>query len=206
MQMPTIKSVASLRLIKREHANALLTLMPKTRAALLRVRLYHADTLIGAYIDSDIVTFHPEQRVSDALRLFRRDGQRTGHTIYVLDDQQHVTGLLQISDLLSASDHTLVKTIMSPVMKILHSRAPLQTVNSYQAWLVYDSLPVINRNGVFQGVLRRDNVIGETDYPANEVDFRDNADATRVALSDIFWIAIGALFAGGSGVNRGERD
>jgi Mg/Co/Ni transporter MgtE len=208
IEMPSLKSVASLRLMKRGYVNELFSLMPKTRVALLRLRLNHAETVIGAFIDSDIITFNPKQHVSDALRLFRRDGQRTGHIIHVLDDRQHVAGSIQLGDLLAASDHTLVKTIMHPAAKVLHARTPLQTMVNHPVWLTHDNLPVTDRNGQFQGVLRRTNVIGEPKQVLNDIDSHNIADTTRTALSDIFWIAIGALFAGSSdsGRNRGEND
>ena len=62
--------------------------------------------------------------------------------------------------------------------------------------MTHDSLPVINRNGVFLGVLRRARVMQEKAPLLAEAVERNEQVATRAALADIFWLAIGALFIG----------
>jgi hypothetical protein len=55
---------------------------------------------------------------------------------------------------------------------------------------------VVNRNGIFQGVLRRARVMEEEAHVLNEIADRNELITTRSALADIFWLAVGALFIG----------
>lgn len=193
-QMPVLSAVAALRLMKREQVKTLLTLMPRPKAAQLRLRLRYTEAVIGAFVDNDVVTFHPDQSAGDALRQFKREGQRTGHTIHVLNELRQLAGVVQLSDLVSARDRSTIKRIMRPGPVAIHAGAALQTAASHPAWLTHDSLPVINRTGVFQGVLRRSKVMEEEQQLINELAEQNELAATRDALADIFWIAVGALF------------
>lgn len=194
--MSVLHAVSALRLMNREKVKELLSLMPRPAAARLRLRLRYTETVIGAFVDTDVVTFNPEQSVGDALRQFRREGQRTGHTIYVLNELRQLGGVVHLSDLLGARDRSTITKIVRPAPAVLHTGAALQTVSNHPAWLSHDSLPVINRNGVFQGVLRRSKVMEEERQLLNTVAEQNELATTRDALADIFWIAVGALFVG----------
>lgn len=196
---PVAAAVAALRLMQREQAEALLAAMPRLAATRLRLRLQYAETVVGAFVDSDVITLTPGHRAGDALRLFRRAGRRTGHTIPVLDEDRHLAGVVDLSDLIGARDQSRIQGIMQPAPLVLNARVALQTVTDHPAWLTHDSLPVINRGGVFQGVLRRSNVMQEEPQLLAEVADHTEMARTRTALADIFWMVVGALFVGTEG-------
>lgn len=202
-----LTAVSALRVMKRAQVQALLALMPRPNAAHLRLRLRFAESTIGAFVDEDVLTLMPEQRVADALRLFRRAGQRTGQMIPVLDQERHLLGMIDLCELLGTADRRLLQHLMHPATTVLHARAALQTVAAHPAWLTHDSLPVINRNGVFQGVLRRSRVMEEGPTLGGEVAALHELASTRAALADIFWVAVGALFiSGGPGRHSAGGD
>ena len=202
-----LAAVAALRVMKQPQVQALLSLMPRPVAARLRLRLRFSESVVGAYVDEDVLTLSPEHRVADALRFFRRSGQRTGQTIPVLDHDRRLAGVADLCELLGATDRRLIQNLMHPARTVLNARAALQTVSNHPAWLTHDSLPVVNRNGVFQGVLRRSRVMDEAQNLLTEVADRNELITTRAALADIFWLAVGALFVGtGSPSERNPRD
>ena len=198
-RMPAPAAVAALRLMQRERSKELLATLPRPAAARLRLRLRYTETVIGAFADADVVTFTPDHRVGDALRLFRRAGQRTGQTIHVLDEHRHLAGVVDLSNLLGQRDRSLIQRVMRPVSLALNARAAIQTVSNHPAWLTHDSLPVVDRNGVFQGVLWRSKVMEEEQELLTEVAERNELATTRAALADIFWMGVGALLVGNSG-------
>jgi len=198
-----LAAVAALRLMDKTQVQRLLAPMPRPLAARLRLRLRFSETVIGAFVDEDVLTLSPEHRVADALRYYRHSGQRTGQTIAVLDQHRHLVGVVDLGDILGATDRRLIQNLMRRPPLVLNARAALQTVTKHPAWLTHDNLPVINRNGVFQGVLRRTRVMEEGENLLAEVNERNELTATRVALADIFWIAVGALFVGGA--HRNDR-
>ena len=196
---PVLAAVSALRLMQREQVQALLVSMPRPTAARLRLRLRFSESVIGSFVEEDLLTLAPDHRVGDALRLFRRAGRRTGQTIPVLDEHRHLVGLVDLSDLLGARDRSLIQNVMHPAGALLHARNALQSVTGHPAWLTHDSLPVINRAGIFQGVLRRSKVMEEEQQLLSEVAEQNELTLTRTALADIFWIGVGSLFGGNHG-------
>jgi Mg/Co/Ni transporter MgtE len=205
---PILTAVAALRVMKGTRVDTLLAAMPRATAARLRLRLRFSESVVGAFVDEDVLTLTPDHRVGDALRLFRRAGQRTGQTIPILDEHRLLAGLVDLGDLLAARDRSMVQRVMHHPPAVLNARAPLQTVTGHTAWLTHDSLPVINRNGVFQGVLRRSRVIEAEQKLLTEVAERNEFNTTRAALADIFWMGVGAIFvdtAGAASRDKGDE-
>ena len=198
-RMSVTAAVAPLRLMKRDQLKEWFAVMPRHAAARLRLRLRYSETVIGAFVDADVVTFMPDHRVGDALRAFRRASQRKGQTIHVLDQQRHLAGVVDLSDLLGERDRSMVQRVMRPAAIVLNARAAIQTVSNHPAWLTHDSLPVVNRDGVFLGVLPRSRVMEGEQELLTEVADRNELVATRAALADIFWMGVGALFVSNAG-------
>ncbi len=204
-QMPLPTSVAVLRHLRSDQVSELFEHMPRILAARLRLGLRYAEILVGGYVDADAVTFSPEHHVGDALRLYRREGQHTGHTIYVLDQQRELAGEVHLDDLLSARDRSLISRMMRPVAAVVNARATLQSVAHHPAWLTNDCLPVINRGGIYQGVLMRDKVIAKHEELIGTVADQNEMAITRAALADILWMSVGALLMGGTNTDTDRR-
>jgi magnesium transporter len=206
-QMPIPASVAVLRHMHHDQVKELLERMPRAKAVRIRLGLRYSETVVGAYVDANVITLKPEQHVSEALRLYRQEGQYTRHIIYVLDEQRHLAGQVHLDDLLSARDRSIIKRIMRPVPAVLNTRATLQSVAKHPAWLTSDSLPVINRNNIYQGVFWRDKVMHKDQHLINNVTQNNELESTRAELADIFWMAVGALFVGGAApAERNEEE
>ena len=206
MRIPA--SVEILRHLHREQVKTLLDNLPRTLSVRLRLRLRFSEAAIGASVDVASVTFSPGQHVGDALRSYRRNGKDSGHTIYVLDESRHLLGEVQLNNLLTARDRSRVERIMGRITTVLNARATIQSVASHAAWLNHDSLPVVDRNNVFQGVLRRSRVIEKEQQLISQLSDKTDLETTRSALADVFWIAIGAFFisdAGAAARNKAEE-
>jgi magnesium transporter len=64
---------------------------------------------------------------------------------------------------------------------------------------------VINRDGVFQGILERSRVTEEEKQLLTEAEEVNDLTTTRSALADIFWMGVGAFLAtGGDSLRRLE--
>lgn len=189
-------AVAPLRLLEEKQVHVILRHLPRPKAARIRLRLRFSEWVIGAFVEDDVLTLSPNHRVGDALRLVRSSGQRINQTIAVVDANRRLVGLADLCDLLDTADRRSVRQVMQPVAHVLNARAAIQTVANHPAWMHHDSLPVVNRNGIFQGVLRRARVMEEEAHLLNEIVERNELLTTRNALADIFWLAVGALFVG----------
>lgn len=191
---PLPAAVAALRVVEARKLNGILAHVTRPKAARIRLRLRFSEWVIGAFVEDDVTTLLPGQRVGDVLRVLRGAGRPTGQTLPVVDAQRRLVGIVDLCELLSSSDRRIIRHMMHPVAHVLNARAALQTVTNHPAWMENDSLPVVNRNGIFQGVLRRSRVHQEEAQLMNEIVERNELMTTRAALADIFWLAVGALF------------
>ena len=189
----TVESVAVLRLLGREHVKTLLASMPRPAAARLWLRLRAPETVVGAIVDADVVTLKLEDHAADALRRLRHAGQRLGQTVAVLGERRELAGIVELGDLLVARDRSVCQRLMRPAIHVLNGRTPIRSAIEHPGWSVYDSLPVINRNGVFQGVLWRSAIEDEERRSLVEGEERTEIATTRGALAEIFWICVGAF-------------
>jgi magnesium transporter len=205
VRIPSLTAVAALRLMDSDQVKALFSAMPRPAAARLRLRLRYPETLIGSFVDAEALTLSVEQRVGDALRLVRRTGQRGGHTLCVLDEHRRLLGVVDLCDLLGERDRSRIQRVMHPAPVVLNARAALQTVTNHPAWLTHDSLPVVNREGLFQGVLARAKVMTKEQQLLTEVAERNELTTTRVAVGDIFMQGVAALFTANSGIAKQRR-
>ncbi|WP_164513483.1 magnesium transporter MgtE N-terminal domain-containing protein [Thiosocius teredinicola] len=204
---PLPAAVSALRMCDEKQTHTVLKHLPRPKAARIRLRLRFSEWVIGAFVDDDVLTLSPQQRVGDALRLLRSSGHPAGQTIVVVDSHRRLIGIVDLCELLHQSDRRIVRHVMQPVAHVLNARAALQTVANHPAWMENDSLPVVNRNGIFQGVLRRSRVRQEETQLLNEIVERNELMTTRSALADIFWLAVGALFIGpGRSEERNAQD
>lgn len=195
-QAPVPAAVAALRLMQSDHVKSLLEAMPRPAMARLRLRLRFSEAVIGAYVDADVMTVTPTDRVGDVLRRLRRAGPPVSQMLPVLDEHHKLAGVVELGDLLTARDRSLIQSVTRQAPIVLNARSALQTMVNDPVWLTHDSLPVTNREGVFQGVLRRPEAVEEAQQLLNEVADRADLAKTRAALADIFWIGVGAFFAG----------
>lgn len=186
-------AVTVLRAMDDTQVRRLLAQLPRPKAAQMRLRLRFSEWVIGALVDEDVLTLSPDHHVGDALRLFRSSTQLNGQTIIVVDKDRRLAGIVDLQDLLSNPDRRPVRKLMQPATHVLSARAALQSVVNHPAWITHDNLPVINRTGIFQGVLRRSRVMQEEAPLMREIVERNEQTTTRTALADIFWLAIGAL-------------
>ena len=190
--LPT--AVAALRTLGPTQVQSLLKQIPRPKAARIRLRLRFSEWAVGAFVDDDVLTLSPEHRVGDALRLYRGTGHRTGQTLAVVDTGRRLVGVVDLLELLNSPDRRIVRHMMQPATHVLSARTALQAVVDHPAWATHDNLPVISRQGLFQGVLRRSKVLEQETHAIKDTIERNEMVATRAALADIFWLAIGALF------------
>jgi magnesium transporter len=193
---PLPATVAALRLLDEQKVNGILREIQRPKAARIRLRLRFSEWVVGAFVEDDVLTLSPNQRVGDALRLLRGSGQRSSQSIAVIDAGRRLVGMVDLCELLNRSDRQSIREVMKPAVHVLNARAAIQTVAGHPAWMSHDSLPVINRNGIFQGVLYRSRVMEEEAHILSEIVERNELITTRTALADIFWLAVGALFIG----------
>jgi len=195
-RMPTAPAAERLRGIERARVQRLLGRLPRMTAVRLRVRLRHSEGAVGSLVDTDVVTLSADLKVGDALKLARSGHDRLMHQLYVLDEKRRLKGVVDLCDLLAERDRAPLSRVIQPVQFLLHARASLRSVEGHPGWEALDHLPVIDREGVFQGILERTQLRDEEHGPHSDLADRRDLAITQGALADVFWLAMAPLFGG----------
>ncbi|MCG8068582.1 MAG: CBS domain-containing protein [Candidatus Thiodiazotropha taylori] len=194
-RMPNEAAVLTMRSLNRNRQNALYSKMPQNAVLRLRLQMRYPEALVGSLVDPDSVTLRPDQRVSSALLLLREGGQRISQQIYLIDNERHLHGYVDIKNLIVTRERTTLSRIMKKVPLVLNVRAPLHSAEDLDVWLDFDSLPAVDRHGTFQGVLRRDALMREDHSLLTSISSEKEFTRTRTALSDILWLIVSSMLA-----------
>ncbi len=195
-----------LRELPREHADEVLEQMGE-RAEDVQSLLLHAEDTAGAIMTMDFFALPEDLTAKEAIERIQQKGEaEASFYVYVIDDRNHLVGVLSLRQLIMQPPYTLLRDCMvgDPV------RVSTDTDQEEVARIVahYDLLavPVVNPNHQLVGVITVDDVIDVMREEATE-DILKMAGTTveevaspgvlRGAWIRLPWLA--ASFAGGLG-------
>lgn len=181
---------------------ALLKALPARTAAALRLALRFPPGSVGALIDTDVVTVRVTTRVGEAVEIARRAPASLQKHLYVLDDTQRLTGIVDVRQCLLQDAAQTVGAIGQEEPVALRARMGLRQASLAEAWERFDALPVTDRRGVFLGVVQRKSLshaISAQGLPAPQND----PGSLAFELAELFWgTTADVVFGGKTEVRR----
>jgi magnesium transporter len=133
---------------------------PQTRREVTALLAY-AEDHAGGLMSSRFARLRPDMTVDEAIRYLRLQSKTQVETIYyayVLDSQQKLLGVVSFRELFSAANQKIVSELMqNDVMKIPvdMDQEQIGRIFSQQNLM---ALPVIDANGIMQGIVTFDDV------------------------------------------------
>lgn len=201
-------------------AEALLReLDPETRAEVEGLAEYDDDEA-GGIMTSEYIAVRDQMRVDDVFRFLRREASDAEQisVLYVVDGEEHLTGVLTIKDLILADPKTKVAEIMESDVIFARDEMDQEHVAKLMADYNFNVLPVVDDKNTLLGIITIDDVIDVIQEEATE-DIHRMGGVEGVDLvysqSSIFelwsarvrWLAIliiGAMFS--SSILEGFQD
>ena len=179
---------------------ALMKTLPSNVSIPLRLVLRFPAGSVGSLIDPRVVTVRAETRVGEATEIARRAPSLLRKYLYVLDDTQRLTGMVDTRQCLLREPELPIGRLDQEEPVVLRARASLREASRHAGWERYDVLPATDHRGVFLGVVRRTSLqraMSEATAPQPE------AELTGVAidLADLYWQTTASFLVGAS---RGE--
>jgi Mg/Co/Ni transporter MgtE len=187
-EMPVSAAVEIVRRTDAATRDRLLRAIPRSAANKIEAGLNIPVGLVGAATDSHVVAVRQDTTAGEAAAKARALPERLQKYLYIVDDDGRLTGVLDTRELVLASPEQTVGALMRRNVISLPSRAPLDAVRDHHGWRSFHILPVVDRNGTFQGVVRA------RDLPKGPA-LRRGGDqilgfgGALFALADVFWAA-----------------
>ncbi len=150
---------------------------------------YPADSA-GALMSTDITAFSENMTVQEALTQLRNQKVRDLNHLFLLNDEMHLNGQVPVQRLALADGHEKLASISIPLQAFATVLDPRDEVMETLERLKIDTMPVIDGNDFFVGVVRGRNLLGDLkDTLAKEMLTMVGASKDERALSSS-WFAV----------------
>lgn len=154
--------------------------------------LRHNEGTAGAIMDPQILTVPHDITIADALKLVGKSANHRHYYLYAINRDQQLVGMLTLCELMQASPKDLISQAMIPPPARLISTVSVEDVVSNPYWSEFRELPLVDRNGILQGILRYDTVRKLIDERSHTRQLRSPME-TVMALGELYWLGLSAM-------------
>ena len=203
--LPVALASALILRLDADERGALMKALPANVSVPLRMVLRFPAGSVGSIIDPRVVTVRPETRVGEATEIARRAPALLRKYLYVLDEHQRLTGMVD-------TRQCLVRDPVLPIGRLdreepvaLRARTSLREASRHPGWERFSVLPATDHRGVFLGVVRRASLrraLADGTAPEPEAELAGLA----LDLADLYWQTAAGLITGASATHDEDRD
>lgn len=193
--LPADERVDILNDVDQEVVDELLPLVPADdRRDILRLQAYPEETA-GAVMTTEFARLAEKLTVADALDELRKKAQEseTIYYLYVVDDEDHLRGLVSLRQLVSAQPNTLVSELMTRDVIAVDYDEDQEEVARVLARYDFLAIPVVDRSHHLLGIITHDDIIdvvrAEATEDAHQMGAIDPLEETYLnsAITTITW-------------------
>jgi len=187
-------------------AEAVLALSQMRTATEIMPLLQHEDESAGGIMTRGYVALHKDMTAEEAMAFLRatKPVAEEAYYLYVLDGMSRLQGIVSLRQLIISDPNTRLEDVMaSEVVSVLPDEDQEEAARLLQHYRLR-SLPVVDAEGILQGIITSDDVIDVIQEEATEDMFRlaglpgDDSIHASVALSArrrIPWLTLNLLTA-----------
>lgn len=205
-ELPVTYTVRIYRLMPVVVRDAIFTHLAERSKKHIRRYLKYPSTTAGALLDPVVDMLPAEVTVAGAIRAVERFRSAASCDIYIVDEAQHLVGMIEIGKLLKSSRHLMLRDIMFRKTRSISAFAKADKLLKHPGWLVRRQLPVVDRDNTLVGVLDyrhlKDSLgmVEETAPP--------DAVASLLSFAGLYWLTVAQLVDSVftlAGASKGER-
>ncbi|BCA86413.1 magnesium transporter MgtE [Enterococcus saigonensis] len=167
-EMYTDNAVDLLNTLNKKAVNKYLSLMDKEDASEIKELLHYEDDTAGSIMTTEFVSIVANQTVRSAMYVLKNEADvaETIYYIYVVDQENHLVGVISLRDLIVNEDDTMIQDIMSERVISVHVGDDQEDVA--QTFRDYDflALPVTDYDDHLLGIVTVDDIIDVIDDEA----------------------------------------
>ncbi|MEG3033446.1 MAG: CBS domain-containing protein, partial [Enterococcus sp.] len=169
-EMYTDNAVDLLNTLDKKAVNKYLSLMDKEDASEIKELLHYEDDTAGSIMTTEFVSIVANQTVRSAMYVLKNEADvaETIYYIYVVDQENHLVGVISLRDLIVNEDDTMIQDVMSERVISVHVGDDQEDVA--QTFRDYDflALPVTDYDDHLLGIVTVDDIIDVIDEEASE--------------------------------------
>ena len=161
-----------------------LTLMDKNAANEIKALLHYEEHTAGSIMTTEYVTVPQNSTVRSGMTILRNEapGAETIYYVFVVDDDNRLTGVVSLRDLIIADEDTLISSIMSErVVSVLVSEDQEEVARMIKDYN-FLAVPVVDFQQHILGIITVDDIIDVLDEEASD----DYSKLAAVSNMDTF--------------------
>ncbi len=160
-RMPPDEAADVLGDLPEAKAQELINLMEKEEAEDVQELMEHEDNTAGGLMTTEFLSFPPDMTVEEAIKELRLEAPdvETIYYLYILDQDEHVNGVVSLKNLILAMPQTLLGDIMLTPVKTLPLDAEQNDVAEFISKYNLLAAPVVDENNVLRGIVTVDDVV-----------------------------------------------
>jgi magnesium transporter len=195
--------VSLLRLMPAKSRRPLIEGLPKELAGLLKRMLKYPKGTVGELMDPFVFTVPEDISVQETLKRARAAKLEMPFYVYVLDRKQMLAGVVSLKNLIRSKRNNPVSSEMRRELVSLKAASAQAEMLKSPYWREFHILPVIDDDGLFQGVVRYQTITRLREELSSEPE-RDDLLETVLALGELYWMGLSGVVDGFAG--RRHRD
>jgi magnesium transporter len=160
-EMPPDEAADILGDMPEEASEELLSLMESEEATEVKDLLSYEEDTAGGLMTSEFLDFSPDMTIDEVLaniRLLAPDVEFI-YYIYVVDDDDHLLGVLTLKKLLTSPLYAKLEDIMTQNVKFVHIEAERKDIAEIISKYDFIAIPVIGEDEKIKGVITVDDII-----------------------------------------------
>lgn len=157
--------------VDEEHREELLQLLDETTRREVRALLAYAEDDAGGLMSPRFARLRPDMSVDEAITYLRRQARERVETIYyvyVLDERQHLLGVVSLKQLFTASPAAKVRDVMETDLVTAHEEMDQEALGLLFARHDLLAIPVVNAEGILKGIVTVDDIVDVVQEEATE--------------------------------------
>lgn len=200
--LPPLDARAILARLTLDRRQVLLARLAGTPSSGFGRLAVYPDEVAGAWVDTRVPAVVESSTAGDALAMLSRLPSYEGGVVWLLAGDHHPRGYLTVSQVLKAAAGTTLASLDRMTAPILSTRSTLASIATHEGWRRHESLPVVDRQRRFVGVLGH-RVLARL---ADSTSSRSGPPGTGSALSSLvgaYWNGLSTVLE--SVLQRGEN-
>lgn len=191
--LPTTLARPVLQLMERRARRELLAALPLTAGTALQLVQAFPEGSVGAVMDTQVLTLPLGISAEEALKRVKTTPRARQHAVFVLDEAHRLKGKVAIHDLVAAKRRQKVDSLVQAGVIAFTAQTRLAVIENHGAWTQDTLIPVVDRKGVFLGVLDQENMVRALRALSDE-QAQAGAGSALLDLFEVIWSAAGSLF------------
>lgn len=122
---------------------------PRFRRALIQPK-----QTAGSLADPRVVTLPPDVTVEQGIQLLKRNPRQALYYVYVVDRDAKLEGVVTLKQMLMVDQEDFIASVMNDQVVSLPASLTNDELVGHPHWHQHPTLPVVDQDGVFLGVLR----------------------------------------------------